>query len=517
MKPPAAQFRHDLRNALNHLIGYAEILTEELSDHPDGSEEHSSAALKEVIVRARELVRLLQTFPDETLPAQAREAVYRASLTEALDQLPPSLRHRHSEDFAKMLQAASSLTALVDEAPEAPSLATAVTQGAEADVLVVDDDPINRDLLRRMLERQGYSVTTAATGQDCLDLLSRHHFDLVLLDVIMPGLSGFDVLSRIREAADSRAVPVIVISALDESSAAIRCIQMGAEDYLPKPFDPVLLRARIGATLEKKRLRDQEAKHAKDLEQALIELHGAKDRLVVQEKLASLGALTAGIAHELKNPLNFITNFASLSREIVEDLEQELGRPEPDSAELRDLLKTLRENLDRIETHGKRADSIVRGMLLHSHGQPGRREAADMNALVDEALNLAYHGMRAQDSGFNVTIEKNLAGGLPPVPVVAQDISRVLVNILNNALYATAEKKRTAGADYMPCLRVTTRDAGDSVELILEDNGPGVSPGLAQKIFEPFFTTKPAGAGTGLGLSISYDIIVRAHEGSLTV
>jgi signal transduction histidine kinase len=385
----------------------------------------------------------------------------------------------------------------------------------QARLLVVDDDEDNRQLLRRMLERHGYVVHLAASGAACLEELERERFDLVLLDVMMPGLSGFEVLGRIQENPELRSVPVVVVSALGESSAAIRCLRMGAEDYLPKPFDPVLLRARIGASLEKKRLRDREARYAHELETALMELHGAKDKLVVQEKLASLGALTAGIAHELKNPLNFMTNFAALSREIVEEIEAELGKPEPDPETVAESLRTLKENLDRVESHGRRADRIVRGMLLHSHGQPGSREPADINALVEEALNLAYHGMRAQSPGFEVAINRRLAAGLPGVPVVSQDISRVLVNILNNSFYAVEEKRKSGVAGYAPSITAATCDAGNTVEIVIEDNGTGIPPGIGQKIFDPFFTTKPAGAGAGLGLSISHDIVVRAHGGAI--
>ena len=386
----------------------------------------------------------------------------------------------------------------------------------QARLLVVDDDEDNRQLLRRMLERQGYAVVLAATGPECLEKLERDRFDLVLLDVIMPGFSGFEVLSRIRENLNLRSVPIVVVSALGECSAAIRCLKMGAEDYLPKPFDPVLLKARIGASLEKKRLRDREERYARELESALMELHSAKDKLVVQEKLASLGALTAGIAHELKNPLNFITNFSALSREIVEEIQSEWEKPEPDAEIVAASLRTLKENLDRVESHGRRADQIVRGMLLHSHGQPGSREPRDINELVEEAVNLAYHGMRAQSPGFEVAIETRLAQELPPVPLVSQDISRVLVNILNNSFYAVDEKRKSGAAGYAPSITAETRDAGGSVEIVIEDNGTGISPGIGQKIFDPFFTTKPAGVGTGLGLSISYDIVVRAHGGAIT-
>jgi len=309
---------------------------------------------------------------------------------------------------------------------------------------------------------------------------------------------------------------VVVVSALGESSAAIRCLKTGAEDYLPKPFDPVLLKARISASLEKKRLRDREARYAHELESALMELHSAKDKLVVQEKLASLGSLTAGVAHELKNPLNFITNFSTLSREIVDELQTELAKPNPDSETIAESLRTLKDNLDRVESHGRRADHIVRSMLLHSHGQPGRREPADINALVEEALNLAYHGMRAQSPGFQVAIEKHLAPHLPQAPVISQDISRVLVNILNNSFYAVEEKRNSGIADYAPSITAETRDIGNSVGIVIEDNGTGIPAGIGQKIFDPFFTTKPAGAGTGLGLSISYDIVAHAHGGTIS-
>ena len=487
-------------------MGYGELLTESLEDARGSEESSGLAELRAIIARARSLVPVLENLAEESFGPSARDAVQRAELPGLIEKLAPQLEAAYPDDFGKMRQAAAKLASLAEALPrdKAPSL------------LVVDDDEDNRQLLRRMLERQGYEVELAASGPECLEALARARFDLVLLDVIMPGLSGFDVLSRIRENPDLRSVPVIVVSALGESSAAIRCIKMGAEDYLPKPFDGVLLKARIGASLEKKRLRDQEARYALDLESALAELHGAKDKLVVQEKLASLGALTAGIAHELKNPLNFITNFSSLSREIAEDLQGELEKAQPDPEEIHDLLQTLRENLTRVESHGKRADHIVRGMLLHSHGHPGRREAADVNALIEEALNLAYHGMRAQNASFNVAIEKDLAPGLPQIPVVTQEISRVLVNILNNAFYAVEEKRSQGAPGYAPLIRAASREREDGIEIVLEDNGTGIPPQITQKIFDPFFTTKPAGAGTGLGLSISYDIVVRTHGGTLT-
>lgn len=519
MQELSSSLRHELRTPLNHLIGYSEMLLEAMSDNrAEGG--LGVDVLREIVARSRQQAHALQSAL--TVEA-AREALKDERTLNELYILAGSLASEYRDDVRKMQQAAERIASFAAGSPDAVDGAVP-HQASEAEpenddrgtILAVDDNPDNRQLLQRMLERQGYSVTMAASGEACLKLLGERRFDLVLLDVMMPGMSGFDVLSRMRESDEWRNIPVIVISALDESSAAIRCIQMGAEDYLPKPFDLVLLRARIGATLEKKRLRDQERRYARELEQALDDLRRAQDRLVAQEKLASLGELTAGIAHELKNPLNFINNFAALGKEAAADLQIELDKPDPDRAEVRYLLNTIKENVDRIENHGKRADRIVRGMLLHSRGQSGAPEPADINALVSEAVNLAYHGRRAHDRGFNVDIRTEFDASLPPVPVRADDISRVLLNIANNAFDAMSEKKASAPPDYAPRLEARTRDVGDSVAIELEDNGNGIPADVQKKIFDPFFTTKPAGSGTGLGLSISFDVI-RSHDGSLTV
>jgi signal transduction histidine kinase len=313
-----------------------------------------------------------------------------------------------------------------------------------------------------------------------------------------------------------------MISALDEIASVVRCIEMGAEDFLPKPFDPVLLRARIGASLEKKRLRDRERQKTEELEQALQQLKEMQDQLVVQEKMASLGSLTAGIAHEIKNPLNFVTNFAILSRDLLKELEeimapQRTAMPPDDQEYAGGIVSDLTTNLDKILEHGKRADSIVRGMLAHSRGGGSQRETVDINALVAEAVNLAYHGLRAQDSSFNIALENDFASDLAPLSVVPQDLSRVFLNIANNGCYAAHQRKLKQSDGYRPTLRTTTRRTADSVEIRIRDNGTGMPQSVVQKIFNPFFTTKPTGQGTGLGLSLSYQIVVEQHKGSIKV
>jgi signal transduction histidine kinase len=250
------------------------------------------------------------------------------------------------------------------------------------------------------------------------------------------------------------------------------------------------------------------------------EIRKAQEQLVVQEKLATLGTLTAGIAHEIKNPLNFVTNFATLSRDLLQELRDGVARlsKQPDAettADLQEALNLLDDNIAKIGEHGNRADSIVKGMLLHSRGEAGERQPVDINAILDEYVGLAYHGMRGTDSTFNIKIEKQYDSSIGQVEVVRQDVSRVFLNLVNNACYATHEKKKQLGDGYRPVLSVRTKNLGDKIEIRIRDNGPGIPLHIRSRIFHPFFTTKPSGEGTGLGLAISYDIIVQEHGGEL--
>jgi signal transduction histidine kinase/HAMP domain-containing protein len=263
------------------------------------------------------------------------------------------------------------------------------------------------------------------------------------------------------------------------------------------------------------KLFDEQRRREHDLRVAHEQLKQAQANLVQAEKMASLGQLTAGIAHEIKNPLNFVNNFAELSRELLQELCDTIPAPGADQDEL---IATLTANLAKIVEHGRRADGIVTSMLLHSRGGSGERRTTDLNALVDEALNLAFHGARARDKSFNISLERDFDSKLRPIELVPQDITRVLLNLFGNGFYA-ANKRRQEGTDpgFRPSLRVTTRDLGDHVEIRARDNGVGISPEVQSKLFTPFFTTKPTGEGTGLGLSISYDIVTQQHGGTITV
>ena len=273
--------------------------------------------------------------------------------------------------------------------------------------------------------------------------------------------------------------------------------------------------------VENARLFNEVQARTQELAQSLDDLRRAQDRLIQSEKLASLGQLTAGIAHEIKNPLNFINNFSGLSRELMDELGAVLDRASlhgADRDESAELIGMIDANLDKVVSHGKRADSIVKNMLLHSREGSGERTSVNVNAMVEEALNLAYHGARAEKRGFNVTIEKALDPQAGEAELYLQEITRVLLNLISNAFYATTKRKEAGtAAGYEPTIFAATRDLGYSVEIVIRDNGTGIPDDVKAKMFNPFFTTKPAGEGTGLGLSLSHDIVVKQHGGTIEV
>jgi signal transduction histidine kinase len=259
-----------------------------------------------------------------------------------------------------------------------------------------------------------------------------------------------------------------------------------------------------------------------ELRDSLEDLKAAQANLIQSEKMASLGQLTASIAHEIKNPLNFVNNFAGLSVELLAEI-REVAAPafaqldEAKRAEVDETMALITGNLEKIAEHGKRADGIVKSMLSHSRGGTGEWQAVDINALVEEALNLAFHGARAQDKNFNISLERDLTPASKPIEVVPQDVTRVFLNLFGNGFYA-ANKRRLAGtAGFKPLLRVSTRDLGEVFEIKVRDNGTGIPDEVRAKLFQPFFTTKPTGEGTGLGLSISYDIVTQQHGGTIEV
>jgi signal transduction histidine kinase len=256
-------------------------------------------------------------------------------------------------------------------------------------------------------------------------------------------------------------------------------------------------------------------KQQKDkIENTLTKLKSTQSQLIQSEKMASLGELTAGIAHEIQNPLNFVNNFSEISSELADELKEEIRNGNKEEAIV--VADDIKENLEKVVHHGKRADAIVKGMLQHSRANTGKKEPTDINALADEYLRLSYHGLRAKDKDFNADFKTDFDQSAGKIEVVPQDLGRVLLNLYNNAFYAVAEKKRQLNGTFDPAVTVTTKRTGDKIEIVVKDNGNGIPQKVVDKIFQPFFTTKPTGQGTGLGLSLAYDII-KAHGGELRV
>jgi signal transduction histidine kinase len=308
----------------------------------------------------------------------------------------------------------------------------------------------------------------------------------------------------------------------DKVIGAIICAHRGQRVFNEK--EVALIRAfadQAVIAIENVRLFDEVQTRTRDLAKSLEELRTTQDRLVQTQKLALLGQLTAGIAHEIKNPLNFVNNFSGISAELIGELQDTLkGMPLDDKArtEINELTDTLKGNFDKVVHHGRRADAIVKNMLQHSREGSGEHRVIDINALVEESLNLAWHGARAETQGFEVKLEQSFDPSAGGADVFPQDIRRALLNLVANGFYAaTRRRAETNGGDYEPTLTASTKNLGDRVEVRIRDNGTGMTPDVKEKMFNPFFTTKPTGEGTGLGLSISHDIIVKQHAGSIEV
>jgi len=265
---------------------------------------------------------------------------------------------------------------------------------------------------------------------------------------------------------------------------------------------------------ERQKTQIKELAQAKEIEKAYHELRSTQAQLIQSEKMASLGELTAGIAHEIQNPLNFVNNFSELNSELIKELKDEVIKGNMD--EVSALANDIESNSEKINLHGKRADAIVKGMLQHSRTSTGKKEPTDINAIADEYLRLAYHGLRAKDKSFNATMKTDFDETIGNINIIPQDIGRVILNLITNAFYVVYEKKKQLGDTYEPSVSVSTKKANGKIEVSVKDNGNGIPQKVLDKIFQPFFTTKPTGQGTGLGLSLSYDI-VKAHGGEIKV
>ena len=396
------------------------------------------------------------------------------------------------------------------------SAGNALLEQAKSHVVKIDDE-INRIVDR--VEQQAVARRDASTRQAelAVELAVVGGIGVLTLALGFTALTVRSITVPLKQL--ERAMASITHGELNVAMPPAGVTEIGAmTTTLGMLRDNLIERER----LERERQRaEAEIRAARDAaETALRDLKAVQANLIQAEKMASLGQLTAGIAHEIKNPLNFVNNFAGLSVELLHELKDTAGPAlaaldERRRGEVDEILDTLTGNLQRVVEHGKRADNIVKSMLAHSRGGGGNWESVDLNALVEEALNLAYHGARAQDQNFNVTLVRSYANDMAPVEIVPQNVTRVLLNLFGNGFYAA--NKRAGGATFEPKLEVATRDLGGAVEIRVRDNGAGVPAEVRDKLFQPFFTTKPPGEGTGLGLSISYDIVTHEHGGAIEV
>ena len=374
----------------------------------------------------------------------------------------------------------------------------------------VSDDPSVRQAVQAMYPMRPTREWPA--GRAIIDRQVIHIRDFESDPWLTPAMRGLTVRSSVMVPLMRGGLPIGVVSLGSRELGGFTDAQI---ELLKTFADQAVI------AIENARLFDQVQQRTRELARSLDDLRTAQDRLVQTEKLASLGQLTAGIAHEIKNPLNFVNNFAALSAELADELGEALAPAPLDQkmrSEIGELTQMLKTNLEKVVHHGKRANSIVKNMLLHSREGSGEHRSADINAIVEDSLSLAYHGARAEKPGFAITLRRDFDPEAGAAKLYPQEITRALLNVISNGFHAaTRRKAENSEAGFEPTLLATTRDLGGLVEIRIRDNGIGVPPDVKEKMFNPFFTTKPAGEGTGLGLSMTHDIIVKQHGGRIDV
>ncbi|MGB3692613.1 MAG: response regulator [Spirulinaceae cyanobacterium] len=408
-------------------------------------------------------------------------------------------------------------------------------------ILIVDDIPTNLEVLSTTLMNAGFKVAVATDGESAIEQVEYRPPDLILLDVMMPGIDGFETCQKLKENPLTEDVPVIFMTALNETVNKVKGLSLGAIDYVTKPIqsEEVLARIKVHLRLQtltkmletQNDLLQEEVEQRKaaetSLQETIEQLKAAQQQIVVQEKLASLGALTAGIAHEIRNPLNIINNYAEgsveLTDEILEELSKHAAKIDPeDFGYIKEVLVDVKENAVAIHKHGQRAENIIDNMMQHSRSERGQRQSIVFNTFFAETVEWACHSKVARNNASQVAIETEYDQDINQIELVPSDLSRALINLLDNAFYAVEAKQQkhlqeASQEVFEPKLSIKTKNLGEAIEIRIFDNGIGIEPELEEKIFNPFFTTKASGEGTGLGLSLTYDIIVKQHRGTLKV
>ena len=499
------------------------LLIRELMRHSQGLAEQARlvSIVRTATTASKHFGDLKYWLTDLAITQLASSQQNAAAAKARLDEDLKAIAAFHSEGVAAIGREVDTLTELARRAGEAYSgddsaEGNALLAQARSRILNIDDE-IDKVVAR--VEQQALAGRDASARQAERVVNLSIIGGMVALAVAL-GLTAFIVRSI-----------TVPLKRLEGSMAAITRGELDVEIPQASAHEIGAMTKTLGMLrdslierdhLERERRRaDAEIRSARDAaEAALRELKAAQANLIQAEKMASLGQLTAGIAHEIKNPLNFVNNFSAVSAELIYELQDALRGADLDGklrTEIGEITDTLRGNLEKIVQHGKRADGIVKNMLLHSRHGSGESRRVDINALVEESLNLAYHGARAEKPGFNITLERAFDPAAGEAVLFPQEITRVLLNLFSNGFYAATKRKAEASAGYEPTVVAATRNLGDSIEIRIRDNGTGISSEVKEKMFDPFFTTKPAGEGTGLGLSLSYDIIVKQHGGSIEV
>ncbi|MEB3342161.1 response regulator [Okeania sp.] len=405
-------------------------------------------------------------------------------------------------------------------------------------ILVVDDNQINVKLLVSVLKKYNFDTLVSFSGEDCLKQARENNPDIILLDVVMPGMDGFETCKRLKENTETKDIPVIFMTALSEIEDKITGFQLGAVDYVIKPIkiDEVLARIKVhtklrelNKKLEKKNILleeeiQQRIRAEAKLQKTLEQLQVAQKEIIAKERLAYLSNLTSGIAHELCNPLNFVQNFAQLSSELldefIEELNLETNNIEAERFdEFTEIINELKHNADGIYQHGKRAERIIKMMVKHAKLHNNQLRSSQLNQILQESLQIASDTLWKKQN-FSIKINTNYDQSIGEVIVSHSDIVQAFINILDNSYYALkfkSEKQESNNQDFMPTISVKTANLGKKVEIKIYDNGIGIDAKVRDKIFNPFLTTKPPGEGIGLGLSLTYQIIVGQHHGSIKI
>jgi two-component system, NtrC family, sensor kinase len=403
-------------------------------------------------------------------------------------------------------------------------------------ILVVDDSPTNLSVLSQALKGAGFTVAVETDGEGAIEQSIYNPPDLILLDVMMPGINGFETCQKLKENPLTEEIPIIFMTALADSVDKVKGLSIGAVDYITKPFQQEEVLARVQTHLQIRNLTKKLEKQNQqltteiaqrlqteaELKMTLQELQKTQKQMIIQEKLASLGALTAGIAHELKNPLNFINNFSI----IVKDLNQELitkimpkiqNFSELEVIEIEEIIENLEDSLDAIYEQGKKADNIIHSMLIHARQEDTQWELTDINTLLANAIKFTIKSSGTTSGQLEIELETHYDLTIEPLPVIPSSLNRAFINLINNSCYALNNKKKELLTQFHPQLIIQTQNLEKAIEIRIRDNGNGMTSEVVEKLFEPFFTTKPPGEGTGLGLSITNEIITGQHQGEIKV